>query len=71
MWPDWKDTTYWRVDAVLMIVIGSIVGYFIHRPQNDFQAMVAGLSWVGAVRTATGRTRLDSRRVSRKKKDSK
>ncbi len=40
---------YARVDFILVSLIGSIIGTIIFAPKEHFQALTAGMCWVGAV----------------------
>lgn len=55
LFPDRKDTFYFRVDAILSIIIGSIIGYVLTQPTSPNQALIAGLGWVSATNLAVRR----------------
>lgn len=49
MFPNHSQVFYDRVDFVLVIITGSLLGYILLEPVKYSQAVVAGLGWVSAV----------------------
>ena len=49
MWPERSDAFYHRVDFVMVVLIGSIIGYLLFRPEQIPHALTAGFGWIGAV----------------------
>jgi hypothetical protein len=47
--PDRHEAFYFRVDFVLVILLGPIVGLICFTPTNAFQALAAGCGWVSAL----------------------
>lgn len=55
LFPNRSDTFYYRTDAILSIIIGSIIGYVLTQPLSLNQALIAGLGWVSASNLAVRR----------------
>lgn len=49
MWPGHSKAFYHRWDFILVVVIGSLIGYMLFRPAEVQNALAAGFGWVGAV----------------------
>ncbi len=49
--PGKSDVFYDRLDFVLVVVFGSIIGSIFFSPQTAFGALAAGFGWVGAANT--------------------
>jgi hypothetical protein len=47
--PGRTETFYFRMDFVLVILLGPIVGLICFSPTNAFQALAAGCGWVSAL----------------------
>jgi hypothetical protein len=47
--PGRSDTYYFRLDFVLLILVGPVVGLICFAPTNPFQALASGCGWVGAL----------------------
>ena len=47
--PGRNPVFYQRLDFVIFIFLGPVVGMICFDPQGSFQALAAGFSWVGAV----------------------
>jgi hypothetical protein len=47
--PGKPEAFYFRVDFVLVILLGPIVGLICFTPTNAFQALAAGCGWVSAL----------------------
>jgi hypothetical protein len=55
LWPGKTDVFYYRLNFVLMIILGPIVGLVMTDPSYVKQAFAAGLGWVGVINTAIGK----------------
>lgn len=51
--PNKKDVFYSRMDFILVIFIGSIVGTIFFSPDSTLEALAAGVGWVGALNVLT------------------
>ena len=49
--PNKSETFYRRVDFLVVTVAGSLIGVIIFEPRTPFQALAAGVGWVGAMNT--------------------
>jgi hypothetical protein len=54
MWPDASDHSINRADFLLVSFLGSVVAAVLFNPSTTFEAMMAGLGWVGAINTLGG-----------------
>lgn len=52
--PGKTETFYFRLDFVLVTFCGSLIGTIFYAPGNPFQALAAGIGWVGAVNVLVG-----------------
>jgi hypothetical protein len=52
LWPQKSDVFYHRLNFIIMMIVGPLVGFILLEPQKAHQAFVAGASWVGVVNTA-------------------
>jgi hypothetical protein len=51
--PGKSEVSYDRIDFVIIIVTGSIIGTICFRPNDPLQALSAGFGWTGAVNILT------------------
>lgn len=51
--PGHEDVFYNRIDFVIVIVLGSIIGTLFFVPSNPPQALAAGFGWVSGVNILT------------------
>jgi hypothetical protein len=49
LFPDRKEVFYDRVDFIVVIVLGSIIGYVFFHPNTPPQSLAAGFGWIAAV----------------------
>ena len=49
MFPGRRKVFYDRVDFLIMIFAGSVIGTIFFSPSNTLQALAAGFGWVGAI----------------------
>ncbi|HEY2955738.1 MAG TPA: hypothetical protein VGK89_10870 [Candidatus Eisenbacteria bacterium] len=47
--PGRSDAFYSRVDFIVVSLAGSAIGQIIFEPRTPFQALAAGVGWVGAM----------------------
>jgi hypothetical protein len=53
--PGRADHVYVRIDFLIVIVFGSIIGFVTISPTNTLQALAAGVGWVGSVNVLVSR----------------
>ncbi len=51
VFPDKRNVFYARVDFILVIIIGSVIGYIVFSPNTPIQSLAAGFGWIGAMNT--------------------
>ena len=51
VWPGCAEAFYHRLDAVIVIILGSFIGYILFEPSDGVRALAAGLGWVGSLNT--------------------
>jgi len=54
MFPKWSDSSITRLDFFVVITLGTGVAALLFNPSSSFEAMMAGLGWVGALNTLSG-----------------
>lgn len=47
--PDRQQVFYDRLDFVVVVIAGSIIGYIFFSPASQLEALAAGFGWVGAI----------------------
>ena len=47
--PDHQQVFYDRLDFVVVVIAGSIIGYIFFSPVSQLEALAAGFGWVGAI----------------------
>jgi uncharacterized membrane protein YbjE (DUF340 family) len=61
--PGHRDHYYDRVDFVVMIVFGSIIGTVFFVPTTATQALAAGFGWISAVNVLVGTEPIDDNTI--------
>jgi hypothetical protein len=47
--PGKTDTFYARLDFLLVVILGPVIGIICFKPDNSLQALAAGWSWASAL----------------------
>lgn len=47
--PGRRPVFYSRVDALLVTILGGVIGFIFFAPASNFEALAAGFGWLGAV----------------------
>ena len=55
MWPERSDVFYDRLDFLIVVFAGSIIGSIVFSPREPYHALAAGFGWVGAVNVLINR----------------
>jgi uncharacterized membrane protein YbjE (DUF340 family) len=64
LFPGRRDAFYDRLDFVIVIFLGSIIGTVFFVPTNSAQALAAGFGWISAVNILTAsQTKTSGRQV--------
>jgi hypothetical protein len=51
----WSERAVFRSNAVLVVIVGTLVGSALVNPTTRAQALTAGLGWVGLLNTGAAR----------------
>ena len=57
--PSWKEERYFRVNFVLIIIIGTFFGYLMSSPKSPVACIIAGLTWTGSIQALLHTTSKD------------
>lgn len=57
--PSWKEERCFRVNFVLIIIIGTFFGYLMSSPKSPVACIIAGLTWTGSIQALLHTTSKD------------
>jgi hypothetical protein len=51
LFPGLRSVTYRRIDALILIAVGAVIGHFAFEHRSAIECLLAGLSWCGSLNT--------------------
>jgi hypothetical protein len=55
MWPNRPAVLYDRLDFVIVVLAGSLIGFISFNPRTSYEALAAGFGWVGSINVLMNR----------------